>query len=516
MLFEEVLSSEQEVVEMQENEIQENKKQESDDSMTANPLGYERIGKLLRGFAIPSIIAMLVSSLYNVVDQIFIGQGVGFRGNAATNVAFPITTICMAITLTIGIGSSARFSLYLGKKQEEEAAKVVGNGVCMMLLFGTLYAVLVEIFLPKLLWVFGATTETYDYALTYSRITSIGIPFLVIMNGMSNLARADGSPMYSMTSMIIGAVINTILDPIFIFIFKWEVAGAAWATVIGQVASFISAILYLRRFKRITMKREYYRLSWSQMGRTASMGMSNGLTQLAITLVQVVMNRSLTYYGGLSEFGPDIPLAASGVVMKVNGILFSVLIGINQGMQPILGFNYGAAKYDRVKATYKLVIRTVLIITLIALSIFQIFPKYILSVFGKENDLYMSFAVLFMRTFLLLIPLSGVQMISSNLFAAIGKPLRGALLSLTRQVFFLIPLMLILPRILPWFLKLIGIQQIFGIPVSGIHGVLAAAPCADFLAFVVVLIFIIREMKEMTRLQQNVAGIALLPEEDKI
>lgn len=487
----------------------------SEIEQTKNPLGYENIGKLLRSFAIPSIIAMLVSSLYNVVDQIFIGQGVGFRGNAATNVAFPITTICMAITLTIGIGSAARFSLYLGKKEEEEAAKVVGNGVCMMLLFGTIYAVLVEIFLPKLLWAFGATPETFDYAMTYSRITSIGIPFLVIMNGMSNLARADGSPLYSMMSMVIGAVINTILDPIFIFVFQWEVAGAAWATVIGQIASFISAILYLKRFKRITMKKEYYRLSWAQMGKTASMGMSNGLTQLAITLVQVVMNRSLTYYGEQSIFGADIPLAASGVVMKVNGILFSILIGINQGMQPILGFNYGAAKYDRVKATYKLVIKTVLIITVIALLIFQIFPQDILLVFGKENELYMEFAVLFMRTFLMLIPLSGVQMISSNLFAAIGKPLRGALLSLTRQVFFLIPLMLILPKVLPWFLGRIGIQELFGVPVEGIHGVLAAAPCADFLAFVVVLIFIIREMKDMTKLQQRMSAGVSFAESDE-
>ena len=470
---------------------------------TANPLGYDKIGKLLRSFAIPSIIAMLVSSLYNVVDQIFIGQGVGFRGNAATNVAFPITTICMAITLTIGIGSAARFSLYLGKKEEEEAAKVVGNGVCMMVLFGTLYAILVEILLPKLLWAFGATPEVYDYALTYSRITTFGVPFLVIMNGMSNLARADGSPMYSMTSMIIGAVINTILDPIFIFVFHWGVAGAAWATVIGQVASCVFAVLYIKRFKRISMKKEYYRLSWSQMGRTASMGMSNGLTQLAITLVQVVMNRSLTYYGDLSVFGADIPLAASGVVMKVNGILFSILIGINQGMQPILGFNYGAAKYDRVKATYKLVIVTVLIITSIALLIFQIFPQKILLVFGKENELYMQFAVLFMRTFLLLIPLSGVQMISSNLFAAIGKPLRGALLSLTRQVFFLIPLMLLLPKVLPWILEKIGVHEIFGVTVAGIHGVLAAAPCADFLSFLVVLVFVIIEMRDMTRLQRH-------------
>ena len=446
-----------------------------------NPLAYESVGKLLRQFAIPSIIAMLVSALYNVVDQVFIGQGVGFLGNAATNVAFPLTTICMALTLTIGIGSAARYSLYLGRREEEEAGKVVGNGVCMMLAFGILYVVLVEIFLPSMLYAFGATSETYAYAMSYSRITTLGMPFLILMNGMSNLARADGSPKYSMTCMIVGAIINTVLDPIFIFLCHWGVAGAAWATVIGQVVSAAVAANYLRKFKRVTLKKEYFHMTFQSVTTTMMMGMSNGLTQLAITIVQVVMNRSLVHYGALSVYGSDIPLAASGIVMKINGIVFAVMIGLNQGMQPIIGFNYGAQYYDRVKATYKLVIKCVLAIAFTALFVFQAFPQYVLLLFGKENELYMEFAVLFMRTFLMMLPLGGVQMISSNFFAAIGKPIQGALLSLTRQVFFLIPLMLVFP--LFW----------------GLTGVLMAAPAADCLAFLVVLVFITKEFRTMSR-----------------
>ena len=452
-----------------------------DHTQTAeNPLGYERIGKLLRGFAIPSIIAMLVSSLYNIVDQIFIGQGVGYLGNAATNVAFPLTTICMAITLTIGIGTSAQYSLFLGRGEEDSAAKVVGNGVLMMLVFGVVYAIVAEIFLPQLLWSFGATKDVYPYALDYCRITTIGMPLLVIMNGMSNIARADGSPMYSMTCMIVGAVINIILDPVFIFVLHWGVAGAAGATVIGQLISAGIAFSYLWRFKRVELKLSYFRLSARRVGQTIMMGMSNGLTQIAITIVQIVMNRSMTYYGARSVYGPDIPLAASGIVMKVNSIIFSINIGLNQAMQPIVGFNYGARKFDRVKKTYAMVIAIAVTFGTIALIIFQVFPDKVLMIFGKENELYMEFAVLFMRTFLLLLPLSGVQMISSNFFAAIGKPVRGAVLSLTRQVFFLIPLMLILPLFF------------------GIRGVLFAAPSADLLAFAVVLVFILYEMRSMS------------------
>ncbi len=446
---------------------------------TENPLGYEKISSLLAKFALPSIVAMLVSSLYNVVDQVFIGQGVGPLGNAATNVAFPLSTICMAITLTIGIGSASRFSLYLGRKQEEEACDVVGAGLCMMIGFGIIYAILVEIFLYPLLNAFGATQKILPYAISYTRITAIGMPFIVIMNGMSNLARADGSPLYSMITMLLGAIINTILDPIFIFIFKWGVAGAAWATVIGQAASFLYAIAYIKKFKRITLKRKNIRLSLNQALTTASMGMSNGLTQVAITLVQIVMNRSLVHYGALSVFGAETPLAASGIVMKVNAIVLAIIIGINQGLQPITGFNYGARKFDRVKKGYFLAIKCELVITCIGELAFQLFPRQILSIFGSGDDLYIKFAVMFMRTFLIMLPLNGIQMISSNFFSAIGKPIKGALLSLTRSVFFFIPLVLVLPLIF------------------GLNGIMYAAPVADFIAFIVVLFFISAELHSM-------------------
>ena len=446
---------------------------------TENPLGYEKIPRLLKQFAIPSIIAMLVSSLYNVVDQIFIGQGVGYLGNAATNVAFPLVTICMAITLTIGIGSASRFSLYLGKKQEEEASKVVGNGFCMMVAFGAAYAIIVEIFLIPMLKAFGATEDIFAYTVTYTRITTLGMPFLVIMNGMSNLARADGSPFYSMITMLVGAVINTVLDPLFIFVFHWGVAGAAWATIIGQIASCIMALMYMRRFKRISLKKEYFKLSWTQMCTTAKMGMSNGLTQIAVTLVQIILNRSLVYYGALTIYGASIPLASSGIVMKINGIVFSVIIGLTQGMQPIIGFNYGAKQYKRVKATYALVVCCELVITLLGVFVFQMFPVQVLSLFGKGDELYMEFSVRFMRTFLIFFPLGGIHIISSNFFASIGKPVKGACLSMTRQVFSFIPLVIILPLFF------------------GLYGTMYAGPCSDLISFFIVLAFIIREMRSM-------------------
>lgn len=337
---------------------------------------------------------------------------------------------------------------------------------------------------------FGAIDEVLPYAVEYTRITAIGMPFIVIMNGMSNLASADGSPTYSMTTMVIGAVINTILDPIFIFGFKWGVAGAAWATVIGQVISCVYAFMYIKKLKRITLRREHLGVSLNEMLTTAAMGMSNGLTQVAITLVQIVMNRSLVKYGALSEYGSAIPLAASGIVMKVNSIVLAVIIGITQGMQPIVGFNYGAKQYDRVREVYKLAIKCELAITLVAFAVFQIFPQQVLSIFGSDEGsrmLYFDFAVKFMRTFLMLLPLTGVQMISSNFFAAIGKPLKGAVLSLTRQVLFLIPLVLILSYF--W----------------GLTGIMAAAPISDLTAFTLVMVFIVREMNNMKKQSETSA-----------
>lgn len=449
-----------------------------------NPLGYKNIPSLLRNFAIPSIIATLVSSLYNIVDQIFIGQGVGYLGNSATNVSYPLTTICLALSLLIGIGSASRFSLCLGAGEQKEAEKVVGNSICMMLLSGILYAVLIEIFLYPMLTAFGATAENISYAATYSRIIALGMPFQIVTTGMSSLIRADGSPKYSMTCMLIGAILNTILDPIFIFLFDLGVAGAAWATIIGQFFSFLAAIAYIRRFKSVRLEQKDLRLSVKESLQTASLGMSNSLNQVAITLVQIVMNNSLTYYGAMTIYGEDIPLASCGIVMKTNAILLSFFIGLSQGSQPIIGFNYGAKQYPRVRKTYQLAITCSFVISTIGFILFQFFPYQIISLFGKGDALYFEFAIHFMRTFLFMVIVNGVQLISSNFFAAIGKPVKGLLLSMTRQVFFLIPLILILPLFF------------------GIDGVLYAGPIADGVAFLVSVLLVSLEMKKMKSMEK--------------
>lgn len=442
-----------------------------------NPLGYEKISTLLRKFAVPGIIAMVVNSIYNIVDQIFIGWGVGYLGNAATNVAFPVTVIAVAVFLSLGVGGATRYSIYLGEKRTEDAANVVGIAVTAAVAFGIIYAAFVFIFLKQMLFAFGATDEIFKYALQYTSITNIGLPFIVIMNVISHIAMADGSPKYSMLIMVTGAIINTILDPIFIFVFQLGVAGAAWATVIAQIVSFSISVVYLKKFKRVTLKKEYFRLNLRQAMVTVKYGMSQGLNQCAMCLVMVCMNRTMVHYGAISIYGAEIPLAASGIVMKVNAIVIAVLIGISQGMQPIIGFNYGARKYDRVKKTYFLAIECELAITIIAVICFHLFPEYILSIFGKGDELYMEFSVKFMKCFLCALPLGAVQMLSSNLFASIGKSVKGALLSLTRQVLFFIPILFILPML------------------YGINGLFWVGPTSDVLAFVTTIACVIHEFR---------------------
>lgn len=445
--------------------------------MSENPLGTEKISKLLRSFAVPSITATLVSSLYNIVDQVFIGQGVGYLGNAATNVSYPLSTICLAISLLLGIGSASRFSLCLGRKEPERAAALAGNGVVLMAAAGLLYLLVGEAFLPQLLRVFGATAEVMPLARQYAGVTLVGMPFLILTNGVSNLIRADGSPRYSMACMVAGAIANTILDPIFIFGFHWGVFGAALATVLGQVLSFFLAIRYLWLFRTVRLTKACFRLDLRDALRTMYMGTSSCLNQVAITIVQIVLNNSLTYYGALSVYGTDIPLAACGIVMKTNAILLSIIVGISQGVQPIIGYNYGAGRYDRVKQAYMLAIKWNLAVSGVGFCLFQFFPRQIIAIFGTGDPLYFDFAVLFMRTFLFMVLVNGVQLLSSNFFTAIGKAMKGLLLSLTRQVFFLIPLILILPL---WL---------------GVFGVLLAGPIADFIAFVVSVLLVRRQFK---------------------
>lgn len=453
--------------------------------MTENPLGYEKISKLLKGFAIPSILAALVGSLYNIVDQIFIGQGVGYLGNAATNVAYPFSTICLAISLLVGIGSASRVSLYLGNKQPEAAAKTAGNGIVLMTICGLAYLAAGEILLNQLLRLFGSTTEVFPYAQQYAGVTLVGMPFLIVTNGMSNLIRADGSPRYSMICMVAGAIVNTILDPIFIFAFRWGIFGAALATVLGQIFSFFLAIRYLWHFKTIHFEKSSFQLSVKESLKTCSMGISSSSNQIAITLVQIVLYNSLTYYGARTIYGTDIPLAACGIVMKTNAIILAIIVGISQGVQPIIGFNYGAKQYTRVREAYLLAIKWNLVVSAIGFCLFQCFPQFIISLFGDGDQLYFEFAVLFMRTYLFMVLVNGVQLLSSSFFTAIGKAMKGALLALTRQVFFLIPLILVLP------LRF------------GIMGVLLAGPVADFFAFLLSVVLVTIELRKQKNVTQS-------------
>lgn len=452
--------------------------------MSENELGYEKIAVLLRKFALPSITSTLVSSLYNIVDQIFIGQGVGYLGNAATNVSYPFSTICLAISLLVGIGSASRFSLYLGRKEPKEAAKVAGSGVVLMAAVGLLYAVIGELLLEPLIHIFGATADILPYAREYAGVTLFGMPFLIVTNGMSNLIRADGSPKYSMLCMVSGAIVNMILDPVFIFLCDWGVFGAALATVFGQILSFVLAVHYLCKFQTIHLSWGDFRVTVRGTLRTFSMGISSCVNQVAITLVQIVLNNSLTYYGALSVYGTDIPLAACGIVMKTNAILLSIIVGISQGVQPLIGFNYGAQQYSRVREAYLLAIKWNFVVSAIGFCLFEFIPDPIIAIFGSGDKLYMEFAAKFMRTFLFMVIVNGVQLLSSNFFTAIGKATRGLLLALTRQVFFLIPLLLLLPL---WL---------------GIDGVMLAGPIADFIAFVVSVVLVRKELKRQAALPE--------------
>ena len=419
------------------------------------------------------------------MDQIFIGQGVGYLGNAATNVSYPFSTICLAISLLIGIGSASRLSLYLGNKEPKPAAKAAGNGIILMVISGLAYLIIGESLLLPLLKLFGATPDVMPFAQQYSSVTLAGMPFLIVTNGMSNLIRADGSPKYSMTCMIAGAIANTILDPIFIFVFHWGIFGAALATVLGQILSFLIAVRYLWHFQTICFEKSSFRLSVKETLKTCSMGISSSLNQIAITFVQIILYNSLTYYGAQSVYGSDIPLAACGIVMKTNAIILAIVIGISQGVQPIIGFNYGAKQYPRVREAYLLAIKWNMIVSGVGFFLLQCFPQYLISLFGDGDKLYFEFAVLFMRIFLFMVLVNGVQLLSSSFFTAIGKAMRGALLALTRQVFFLIPLILILPLRF----KLMG--------------VLYAGPVADFAAFILSVVLVSKELKRQCVLSQK-------------
>lgn len=447
---------------------------------TNNPLGTLPISKLLIKFSVPSIISMLVMALYNIVDQFFIGQKIGEYGNGATNIVFPLSTSCIAIALLCGIGSAACFNLTLGRGDKKESMFFVGNALSFMAIFGAILFVLVELSLPFLLNIFGCPDEVYDYAMEYTKIVAIGFPFLILSSGASNLVRADGSPTYSMLCNLSGAIVNTILDPIFIFVLDMDMSGAALATILGQMVSATMVIMYMRKFKTAKITTENIIPKFKYISKIASLGATPCFNQVAMMIVQIVLNKSLTYYGERSIYGASVPLASAGVISKVNQLYFSFIIGLSQAMQPIISYNYGAKKYDRVKKTYSYSMIVGVSISIVAFLCFQLLPRQITSIFGDGKDEYFTFAISYFRVFLFGTFLNCMQPMTSNFFTSIGKPKKGIFLSLTRQIIFLLPLILIMPLFM------------------GIDGIMYAGPIADITAALFSIVMYCAEKKHLS------------------
>lgn len=472
------------------------------DVVQQHPLAVQPVAKLLAKFAVPGVIALLVNSLYNIVDQIFIGRDVGFLGNGATNIVFPITVIALGFAILIGDGAAAYLSLKLGQNDRDAAARGIGNALIMLTLAGIAFMVFFLLLLEPACMLFGATDLLLPYALEYGGIIVIGLPFMMIGTGINSIIRADGAPAYAMKTMLVGAVINVVLDAVFIFGLHWGMFGAALATIIGQVATFAMATAYLRKCKSIKLCGKSFKLKARAALTVLSLGVSSFISQLAIMIIMVVINNFLVYYGALSHYGAEIPITVLGIVMKIVGILTGILIGISVGAQPILGYNYGAGNYDRVRQTYLLTVKIATAVSLVSFTLFYCCPQTLISIFGAESDLYNEFAVKAFRIFLMMTVTYGFMMASGVFLQAIGKPLMATIVSLSRQIIFFMPAIAILPGIL------------------GLDGVLWAGATADGLAFVLVMIIMVLQIKYLGKPREvslkSRAANALIPQPQEV
>lgn len=453
---------------------------------TENPLATQPVKKLIWKFAIPGIITQLVSALHNIVDQVFLGWGVGDLGVAATNIVFPVMTIIIALSALIGLGAAARFSILLGKKQPDEAADILGNAVALMVISGALLLIVTSLFLEPMLYLFGATELIMPLARPYARIICIGIPFGIFSTAMSYFIRADGNPNYSSLCLLAGAVFNIVFDPVFLFVFDMGIMGIALATVLGQVLSTVLALYYLlKKMKSVSVSIKNIAVRPSLTRLIFSLGAAAFTTHILNTISQIVLMNSLKHYGSLSVYGSEVVIAASGAVGKLSMVFLSSVIGIALGCQPILGFNLGTRQYDRVKETYLTAVRYGTIIAVAAFLALQLFPKQIISIFNSDNPLFYEFAARYIHIYFAMLFLNAIQPITSNFCTAIGKANLGFWMAVIRQGILLIPLLLLLPRVL------------------GIDGVLLAGAVSDGIAAMIVIFIARREMKYLTEMQKE-------------
>lgn len=442
-------------------------------------LGEENIGKLLMKFSIPAIVGMLVNALYNVIDRVFIGQipgGVGKIALSGVTVTFPIATIILAFGMLVGIGTAALVSIKLGQQKKEQAEHILGNAFTLIILISIMVTVVGLIFLEPMLLKFGASSATLPYAKQYIIIILIGVIFQNVGFGLNNTIRSEGNPRIAMYTMLIGGVLNTILDPIFIFVFHMGVRGAAIATVISQTVNTIWVLSYFFSGKSVLkIRRKNLKLNAKVIKSIFAIGMSPFSMQIAASVVAIISNRSLAKYGG------DLSIGAMGVITSTSMLVLMPIFGINQGCQPIIGYNYGAKKFDRVKHALKLAIIAATAITTTGFIIIQLIPKQLIGIFNKDPEL-LAIGSHGIKIYLFMLPIIGFQIVSSSYFQAIGKAKVSIFLSLSRQVIILIPLLFILPRFF------------------GLNGVWMSGPSADAISSILTGIFLFIEIKHLNQL----------------
>lgn len=452
-------------------------------------LEEEKISKLLLKFSVPCVMGLLISALYNIVDQIFIGNSeLGYLGNAATGVSFPIICIANAFAWCVGDGAASYLSICAGRKDTESAHKCVGTGITVTLIISVVLGAVGLIGAEPLMNLFGASDQTLGLAVTYFRIIAACFPFYLLLNVMNSMIRADGSPTYAMIAMMTGAVINVILDPIFIFLLKWGISGAAWATAIGQVASFVLCAVYFFKPKSFKLKKSSFIPNLPILSNTVSLGAATFVTQISIVVVSLVCNMTLAKYGAISQYGPDIPISVFSIQTKVYTIVLNIVTGIALGGQPILGYNYGAKRMDRVRETYKVILSATLITGIIATTVFQFWPEKVVGIFGSGDALYQDFAVKTFRIYLSLMTVTCLVKMTAVFFQSIGKSTYAVVSSVVRDILSFTPLALFLPVFLE--------KKNAG---TGIYGVLYAAPIADLVAVVVILVLTVSFFKALNK-----------------
>ena len=442
-----------------------------------NPLGTEPIKNLIIKYSIPTALTLMVNYIYNIVDQIFIGQGVGIEGMAATNVAFPLTIISIAIALLIGDGCAANISLCLGRKEQDTADRTVSHASTMLVVSGIIIAVVCFLFAGAIANVFGSTDTAFNQSVIYIKTIAWGLPFLMLSSALTAIIRADGNPQYTMKCMIIGCIINIILDPVFIFVFDMGVFGAGVATVIGEAYTGIACFTYLRRLKTVHIKKEALVPTPALSFKILSLGIPSLLTQIMNALVQITMNNLMSVYGSKTIYGGDTALSVYGMMMKVYQIAHSMFVGVSSATQPINGYNFGAKNYKRVYETYKMAVKIAITISIIWFAVYQIFPRFIAMMFVSDDAIYIDCAEHIFRIYMAVFFIYGLHLVTASFLQSIGKPTKALLIPIIRQAVFLIPLSIILSS------------------KFGLNGAVMAAPIADMAVFIVALTLAVTEFR---------------------